>query len=159
MRCEKFRFHPLDVHHARGVQGVVKRSLSHKRTLDREASCLQSRSRYLHRKYCTCIVSILIFSFENQYINRSFQPDQIPKGESVVVAKYIDKPLLVDGHKCDLRLYVCVTSFDPLLIYMYEEGLVRFATVKYDKSNKTLWNPCMHLCNYSINKYHSDYVK
>lgn len=88
-----------------------------------------------------------------------FQPDQIPKGESVVVAKYIDKPLLVDGHKCDLRLYVCVTSFDPLLIYMYEEGLVRFATVKYDKSNKTLWNPCMHLCNYSINKYHSDYVK
>ncbi|CAG5004183.1 unnamed protein product, partial [Parnassius apollo] len=86
-------------------------------------------------------------------------PEQIPKGDNVVVAKYIDKPLLIGGHKCDLRLYVCVTSIDPLLIYLYEEGLVRFATVKYDKTNKNLWNPCMHLCNYSINKYHTDYIK
>ncbi|KAH1015348.1 hypothetical protein HUJ05_013087 [Dendroctonus ponderosae] len=86
-------------------------------------------------------------------------PNQVPLEEPVVVAKYISNPLLVAGHKCDLRLYVVVTSFDPLIIYIYEEGLVRFATVKYDSSHKQLWNPCMHLCNYSINKYHSDYVK
>ncbi|XP_065169169.1 tubulin polyglutamylase TTLL5 isoform X2 [Atheta coriaria] len=86
-------------------------------------------------------------------------PNQVPIEEPVVVAKYISKPLLIKGHKCDLRLYVAVTSFDPLLIYIYEEGMVRFATVKYDTTHKQLWNPCMHLCNYSINKYHSDYVK
>lgn len=56
-------------------------------------------------------------------------------------------------------MYVVVTSFDPLIIYLYEEGLVRLATVKYDKTAENLWNPCMHLCNYSINKYHSDYIK
>ena len=33
----------------------------------------------------------------------------------------------------------------------------RFATVKYDHTGKNLWNPCMHLCNYSINKYHSGF--
>lgn len=77
----------------------------------------------------------------------------------MVVAKYIDNPLLVNGHKWDLRLYVAVTSYDPLTVYLYEEGLVRFATVRYDSSGKNLWNPCMHLCNYSINKYHSDYIK
>ncbi len=27
--------------------------------------------------------------------------------------------------------------------------------MKYDHTGKNLWNPCMHLCNYSINKYHS----
>ncbi|KAF2881607.1 hypothetical protein ILUMI_24550 [Ignelater luminosus] len=86
-------------------------------------------------------------------------PSQVPLDEPVVVAKYINKPLLVEGHKCDLRLYVLVTSMDPLLVYIYEEGLVRLATVRYDASHKQLWNPCMHLCNYSINKYHSDYVK
>ncbi|XP_017779689.1 PREDICTED: tubulin polyglutamylase TTLL5 isoform X2 [Nicrophorus vespilloides] len=86
-------------------------------------------------------------------------PTQVPLEEPVVVAKYISRPLLIKGHKCDLRLYVAVTSFDPLLIYIYEEGMVRFATVKYDTTHKQLWNPCMHLCNYSINKYHSDYVK
>ncbi|CAG9765622.1 unnamed protein product [Ceutorhynchus assimilis] len=86
-------------------------------------------------------------------------PNQVPMDETVVVAKYISNPFLILGHKCDLRLYVVVTSFDPLNIYIYEEGLVRFATVKYDSSHKQLWNPCMHLCNYSINKYHSDYIK
>ena len=28
----------------------------------------------------------------------------------------------------------------------------RFATVKYDKSNKSIRNTCMHLTNYSVNK-------
>ena len=86
-------------------------------------------------------------------------PNQVPLDEPMVVGKYIDNPLLINGHKSDLRLYVLVTSYDPLLIYLYEEGLVRFATVKYDNTGKNLWNPCMHLCNYSINKYHSDYIK
>ncbi|CAB0037550.1 unnamed protein product [Trichogramma brassicae] len=86
-------------------------------------------------------------------------PEKILTDESVIVAQYINNPLLVDGHKCDLRLYVAVTSYDPLLIYLYEEGLVRFATVKYDGGDQYVWNPCMHLCNYSINKFHVDYVK
>lgn len=77
----------------------------------------------------------------------------------MVVAKYIENPLLVSGYKCDLRLYVLVTCYDPLIVYLYEEGLVRLATVKYDPNRKHLWNPCMHLCNYSINKHHSDYIK
>ncbi|XP_070159116.1 tubulin polyglutamylase TTLL5 [Polyergus mexicanus] len=86
-------------------------------------------------------------------------PEKILTDESVIVAQYINNPLLVDGHKCDLRLYVAVTNYDPLLIYLYEEGLVRFAAVKYDGGNQYIWNPCMHLCNYSINKFHVDYIK
>lgn len=87
------------------------------------------------------------------------QPEQIPSDDQVIVSKYISDPLCIDEHKCDVRLYVLVTSFDPLVIYLYEEGLVRLATVKYDKTVENLWNPCMHLCNYSINKYHLDYIK
>ncbi|XP_067616177.1 tubulin polyglutamylase TTLL5 isoform X2 [Eurosta solidaginis] len=86
-------------------------------------------------------------------------PNQIPQDEQVLVCKYVLDPLCIDGHKCDLRVYVLITSFDPLIIYIYEEGLVRLATVKYDRDLDNLWNPCMHLCNYSINKYHSDYIK
>ncbi|CAL4122313.1 unnamed protein product, partial [Meganyctiphanes norvegica] len=86
------------------------------------------------------------------------QVDQVPADETSLVCRYIESPLLVDGFKCDLRLYVAVTSLDPLVCYLYEEGLVRLATVKY-QHGKNLWNPCIHLTNYSVNKFHSNYVQ
>ena len=62
-------------------------------------------------------------------------PKQIPlSNESLVVSRYIDNPLLLNGHKFDLRIYVLVTSFNPLRIYVYREGLVRFASEIYDIS-------------------------
>lgn len=67
--------------------------------------------------------------------------------------------MLVDGFKFDLRLYVAVTSFDPLVFYLYEEGLARFATIKYDRNLRNLRNTCMHLTNYSVNKKNDKYVK
>lgn len=45
-----------------------------------------------------------------------------------VVSRYISNPLLINGHKFDLRIYVVVTSFEPLKIYVYKEGLARFAS-------------------------------
>ncbi|XP_069707101.1 probable tubulin polyglutamylase TTLL2 isoform X2 [Phaenicophaeus curvirostris] len=76
---------------------------------------------------------------------------------TVIVQKYISNPLLISGYKMDLRLYVCVTSFCPLTIYTYEEGLVRFATEKFDLSS--LDNVYAHLTNTSINKYGASYKK
>ncbi|XP_071079263.1 tubulin polyglutamylase TTLL5-like isoform X1 [Haliotis cracherodii] len=86
-------------------------------------------------------------------------PDQIPLDENIIVCKYLGNPLLVDGFKFDVRLYIAVTSYDPLTIYLFEEGLTRFATVKYEKSNKHIRNQCMHLTNYSVNKKSQDYVR
>ncbi|KAM3842388.1 putative tubulin polyglutamylase TTLL2 [Diretmus argenteus] len=69
---------------------------------------------------------------------------------SVVIQRYISNPLLISGYKFDLRIYVCVKNFHPLTIYMHQEGLVRFATDKYNLSS--LDNLYAHLTNTSINK-------
>ncbi|KAM4694969.1 putative tubulin polyglutamylase TTLL2 isoform 1-T2 [Discoglossus pictus] len=68
----------------------------------------------------------------------------------VIVQKYITNPLLISGYKFDLRIYVCVVSFSPLTVYVYQEGLVRFATEKF--SLRSLDNKYAHLTNTSINK-------
>ncbi|XP_042356250.1 tubulin polyglutamylase TTLL5 isoform X2 [Plectropomus leopardus] len=85
-------------------------------------------------------------------------PNQISMDENILVSRYINNPLLIDEFKFDVRLYVLVTSYDPVLIYVYEEGLARFATVKYDRTSKNIKNTFMHLTNYSLNKKSSDYV-
>ncbi|XP_029350377.1 tubulin polyglutamylase TTLL5 isoform X3 [Echeneis naucrates] len=85
-------------------------------------------------------------------------PNQISMDENILVSRYINNPLLIDEFKFDVRLYVLITSYDPLIIYVYEEGLARFATVKYDRTSKNIKNTFMHLTNYSVNKKSSDYV-
>ena len=72
--------------------------------------------------------------------------------------EYIDNPFLINGLKFDLRLYVLLTSIDPVKIYLYEEGLVRFATAKYSNDPAEIGNNFIHLTNYSVNKTSSDFV-
>lgn len=65
---------------------------------------------------------------------------------------------MIDGFKYDLRIYVLVLSYDPLKIYMYNEGLVRFATEKYSTDPKDLEDVLRHLTNFSLNKNNKNYV-
>uniref|UniRef100_A0A8C3TEA8 Tubulin tyrosine ligase like 4 n=1 Tax=Chelydra serpentina TaxID=8475 RepID=A0A8C3TEA8_CHESE len=71
--------------------------------------------------------------------------------------RYLHKPYLIGGSKFDLRIYVYVTCYDPLRIYLFKDGLVRFASCKYSSSMKSLSNKFMHLTNYSVNKKNAEY--
>ncbi|XP_044072796.1 tubulin polyglutamylase TTLL4 isoform X3 [Siniperca chuatsi] len=82
---------------------------------------------------------------------------QMPRKRPLLVQKYLHKPYLISGNKFDLRIYVYVTSYDPLRIYIFSDGLVRFASCKYSSSMKSLGNKFMHLTNYSVNKKNSEY--
>lgn len=77
-----------------------------------------------------------------------------------IVQSYITRPLLIDGYKFDLRIYVLVVSCDPLRILIFREGLVRLCTSLYcvpDASNIDC--TFMHLTNYAVNKHNSAFVQ
>ena len=65
-------------------------------------------------------------------------------------------------YKFDLRLYVAVSSFEPLRAYVFEEGLCRFSTARYsdpaDGGSAADADVFAHLTNYSINKRSSHFV-
>nr|XP_055133179.1 tubulin polyglutamylase TTLL13 isoform X2 [Symphalangus syndactylus] len=87
-------------------------------------------------------------------------PREIKPGEHMICQQYISKPFLIDGFKFDMRIYVLITSCDPLRIFIYEEGLARFATTPYvEPSHNNLDNVCMHLTNYAINKHNENFVR
>lgn len=98
----------------------------------------------------------------------------------LVVQLYIDNPYLINGTKFDLRLYILVTSVNPLRLYLYDNGLVRFASgivfshddrlhsrlrppfvisVEYSPNVQTIADRYMHLTNYSINRLNRRYTK
>ena len=83
----------------------------------------------------------------------------VSRKNGYIVSQYISNPHLINGFKYDLRIYVLVTCFEPLKIYLFKEGLVRFATQKYSNNPKTLEKRFIHLTNYSVNKRADDYVK
>jgi len=76
-----------------------------------------------------------------------------------VLQTYVKRPCLLSGRKFDLRIYVVVTSYDPLIIYVSEDGLVRLSTRKYTLTNKSIKNRAVHLTNYSVQKKDDRYVK
>eukprot|EP01136_Pigoraptor_vietnamica_P015656 Opistho-1_new@59092 len=92
------------------------------------------------------------------YVVDGIKPlEQLKKdGSFMIVQPYMNDPYLIDGYKFDLRTYVLVTSISPLRVYMYREGLVRFASSKYDHNATAGGDPTQFLTNTSINKKYKD---
>lgn len=77
-----------------------------------------------------------------------------------VLQPYIERPLLIDNRKFDLRIYVVLYGVDEMYAYMCEEGFARICSCEYEdpnESNKS--NIFMHLTNYAINKENNEIDK
>ena len=75
-----------------------------------------------------------------------------PVTESLVVQPFLNTPYLVKGRKFDFRTYVLVTSVHPPRIYLYHEGLVRFASSKYNQTAARGGKRKQFLTNTSVGK-------
>ncbi|EPZ31072.1 tubulin tyrosine ligase-like family, member 1 [Rozella allomycis CSF55] len=77
--------------------------------------------------------------------------------DTYVVSRYVERPLLIGGRKFDLRMYVLVTSWNPMIAYRYRLGFCRFCAVRYTDNQDYLENNLIHLTNVSIQKQGDDY--
>ena len=67
-----------------------------------------------------------------------------------VIQKYVETPLLIHGRKFDIRLFVLVTSLDPLVVFCSSDAYVRFASAPFaDAATSDLF---AHLTNHQIQK-------
>lgn len=83
--------------------------------------------------------------------------EDVNYGERLIAQHYIDPPYLIDGLKFDMRVYVLLYGINPLRIYLFEDGLCRFATAPYQPpTTGNMRNVFMHLTNYSINKHNKE---
>lgn len=79
-------------------------------------------------------------------------------GKGFVCQEHVDNPCLLDGYKFDLRIFVAIDSLKPFRALLFEDGIARFATQKYqapDASNIAV--NTMHLTNFSLNKSHAHF--
>ncbi|EDQ91141.1 uncharacterized protein MONBRDRAFT_1873, partial [Monosiga brevicollis MX1] len=77
---------------------------------------------------------------------------------SHVVQDYVANPLLLDGFKFDMRLYVFIQSLEPFRAYLHREGMARLCTTPYARPTpENMDEIFMHLTNFSLNKRSDNY--
>ncbi|KAG2387595.1 hypothetical protein C9374_001189 [Naegleria lovaniensis] len=73
------------------------------------------------------------------------------KKKKIVVSQYISNPMLIEGKKFDLRLFVLAVGGETERLYLYRDGIVRLASEPYSNSDDTLNNPYIHITNNTVN--------
>ena len=76
------------------------------------------------------------------------------KCEYIMIQKYLEKPLLYQGRKFDIRIWVMFISNRENEIFIFKEGHLKAASLKYNPDSDDLF---IHLTNYSVQKYHSNF--
>ena len=76
------------------------------------------------------------------------------QNSTIIIQKYIEKPLCYNGRKCDMRLWVMLTwDFN---LYLFKEGHFKATSVPYDVNSPDSY---VHITNYSVQKSNKNFAK
>ena len=78
------------------------------------------------------------------------------KCEYLILQKYLEKPLLYQGRKFDIRIWVLFISCQEEDVYIFKQGHLKATCTQYDPDSNDLY---VHLTNYSVQKYNENFSK
>ena len=90
-------------------------------------------------------------SFDKDYINTNGI-----KCEYIMIQKYLEKPLLYQGRKFDIRMWVMFMTNRDNEVYIFIEGHLKATSLKYNPDSNDLF---VHLTNYSVQKHNIHFSK
>ena len=64
----------------------------------------------------------------------------------MLAQRYVSEPLLINGCKFGIRLWLLVTGTDPYTSYLHKQGLVLFSTDRYVGQPLTLASKSFVAC-------------
>lgn len=76
-------------------------------------------------------------------------PNKI-KSSTFVIQKYIERPMLIDKRKFDVRVWVLVTQEDK--IYFFKEGYLRTSSETFSLEDEEIDKMYVHLTNNAVQK-------
>ena len=76
------------------------------------------------------------------------------QSKKILLQKYIENPLLYNGRKFDMRIWVLLSH--DMKVYIFKEGHLKATSYKYSLENKDFF---VHLTNYSVQKYSNNFAK
>ena len=82
------------------------------------------------------------------------EQDYIYQSSTIIIQKYIEKPFLYKGRKCDIRIWVLITH--KMKVYIFKEGHLKVSSVSYNKDD---FDSFIHITNYSLQKYNKSFSK
>ena len=78
------------------------------------------------------------------------------KCEHILLQKYLEKPLLYQGRKFDIRIWILLISGQENSVYIFKQGHLKATCAQFDINSSS---PFIHLTNYSVQKHNVDFSK
>jgi hypothetical protein len=93
-------------------------------------------------------------------INNIFEGNKKKKPNHLIIQKYLESPLLYNGRKFDIRIWVLFTysgkDNNNYSVYVFKEGHLKACSDEFNIDNDNLF---IHLTNYSVQKYNKNFSK
>ena len=86
--------------------------------------------------------------------DKKIDKDSLYCCNKIIIQKYIEKPLLYKGRKCDMRVWVLVTH--TMKAYFFKEGHLKTCSISFDINSKDAYT---HITNYSFQKHNANFQK